>query len=403
MNATGFFREGHRPTLLCSFLYFDLSCMAWMLLGGLGNTLAADFHLSPGQKGLMVAIPVLGASILRIVVGLMTDRLGARRTALIGMTVTMFPLLLGWLWVDSLAKLLLVGLFLGVPGASFAAALPMAGRWYPPRYQGLVMGIAGAGNSGTALATFFGPRLAAVWGWPAVFALALIPVSMTWALIFLLARDAPDQAPARTLREYAAPLKTRDAWWFCVFYSVTFGGFVGLTSFLSIFFHDEYGLNMIEAGNLATLCAVFGSLIRPLGGYLSDRLGGIRMLFLLYLGLAATMGGMTLIPPLAGATALLFLGMGFLGMGNGAVFQLVPLRFPREIGVLTGLVGSAGGVGGFILPILLGVLKGKTGSFSGAFLAFSLAGLTCAVILAIVGRLWVREFVGRGGLAPQSA
>jgi NNP family nitrate/nitrite transporter-like MFS transporter len=238
---------------------------------------------------------------------------------------------------------------------------------------------------------------------PAVFALALIPVSMTWLMIALLARDAPNPAPARTLREYAAPLKTRDAWWFCVFYSITFGGFVGLTSFLSIFFHDEYGLSMIEAGNLATLCAVFGSLIRPLGGYLSDRLGGIRMLFLLYLGLAAAMGGMSLIPPLAVAATLLFLGMGFLGMGNGAVFQLVPLRFPREIGVLTGLVGAAGGVGGFILPLLLGVLKGKRGSFSGAFLAFSFAGLTCAVILAIVSRLWVREFVGRGGLAPQSA
>jgi NNP family nitrate/nitrite transporter-like MFS transporter len=296
-----------------------------------------------------------------------------------------------------------VGLLLGVPGASFAAALPMASRWYPPRFQGLALGIAGAGNSGTALATFFAPRLAATWGWQNVFAFAMIPVSLTWALIWLLARDAPDHPPARSLREYAAPLKTRDAWWFCVFYSVTFGGFVGLTSFLSIFFHDQYGLTAIQSGNVVTLLAVVGSLIRPLGGHLSDRFGGIRILFLLFLGLAIVMAGMTFLPAMPASTALLFVGMTMLGMGNGAMFQLVPLRFPREIGVMTGLVGAAGGIGGFILPTLLGGLKGMTGSFSGAFCVFALAGLTCAAILAAVSPVWEREFVGRGGLATESA
>ncbi len=264
------------------------------------------------------------------------------------------------------------------------------------------MGIAGAGNSGTAIATFFAPRLAATWGWPFVFAFALVPVVLTWVAIWLLARDAPDQPPARSLRQYAATLKTRDAWWFCVFYSVTFGGFVGLTSFLSIFYHDQYGLTAIESGNVVTLLAVVGSLIRPLGGHLSDRFGGIRLLFLFFLGLAIVMGGMAFLPSMPGATALLFAGMVMLGMGNGAMFQLVPLRFPREIGVMTGLVGAAGGLGGFILPTLLGGLKGMTGSFSGAFFAFALAGLTCAMILAAVSPMWEREFVGRGGLATET-
>jgi MFS transporter, NNP family, nitrate/nitrite transporter len=386
---------------VCAFLYFSLSCMAWMLIGALGIAIAQDFHLSPQQKGLMVATPVLGGAILRIVMGVLTDRIGARPTALIGLGATMVPLLLGWLWVTRFDQLLLVGLLLGVPGASFAAALPMASRWYPPRYQGLVMGIAGAGNAGIALATFFGTRLAVQLGWASVFGLALIPIALTAAFVAIVGRDAPDRPAPRPLREYAAPLRTRDAWWFCLFYSVTFGGFVGLSSFLAIFFHDQYGVGVIQAGNLATLCAVAGSLIRPLGGHLADRFGGIRILLWLYLGVTIVIGGMAWLPQ-SGAIALLLAAMCLLGMGNGAVFQLVPLRYPREIGVMTGLVGAAGGIGGFVLPTLLGSLKGLTGSFAGAFLLFALAGLACAVVLAAISPVWEREFVGRGGLAPQS-
>jgi NNP family nitrate/nitrite transporter-like MFS transporter len=403
MSLAEFRRIGHWPTVVCAFLYFGLSCMAWMLIGALGNMLAAEFRLSPFQKGLMVATPVLGGALLRIVMGLLTDRIGARRTALVGLGATIFPLLLGWLWVTSFERLLVVGLLLGVPGASFAAALPMASRWYRPRYQGLVLGITGAGNSGIALATFFGPRLAAALGWEMVFAMALIPVAMTALLVALFARDAHDQPPARPLRKYAAPLRTPDAWWFCLFYSVTFGGFVGLSSFLPIFFRDQYGVGVISAGNIATLCAVAGSLIRPLGGHLSDRLGGIRVLLLLYMALAIVMGALAWLPPLPGALALMFFAMCLLGMGNGAVFQLVPLRYPGEIGAMTGLVGAAGGIGGFLLPTLLGSLKGVTGSFAGAFLIFALAGLGCAAILMAVSPVWERQFVGRGGRATQSA
>src|SRR5262249_17270500 len=151
-------------------------------------------------------------------------------------------LLLGWLWADSFNKILLVGLLLGVAGASFAVALPLASRWYPPHLQGLVMGIAGAGNSGTALATFFGPRLAEWWGWHAVFGLALIPLLGTLALFAVFAKDSPSQPERKPLADYATVLGLRDTWWFCLFYSVTFGGFVGLASFLNIFFHDQYAL-----------------------------------------------------------------------------------------------------------------------------------------------------------------
>lgn len=403
MNLRDFAKAGHWPSLLCSFLYFDVSFMVWVILGALANAITSDIPMSPGEKGLLVAVPILGGAVLRLVLGVMTDRIGARRTGMIGLALTVAPLLLGWLWASSYEQLLVVGLLLGVAGASFAAALPLASRWYPPKYQGLAMGIAGAGNSGTALATFFGPSLAEAFGWHAVFALALIPVGLTLLLFVAFARDSPNQPAPKPLREYGAVLRHADTWWFCFFYSVTFGGFVGLASFLTIFFHDQYALGRVEAGYFATLCVIAGSFLRPVGGYLSDRFGGLRMLTILYVGVGGMMLGLSALPPLIVATALLFLGMGMLGMGNGAVFQLVPQRFPREIGVITGIVGAAGGVGGFLLPTMLGGLKEVSGTFGYGFAVFGLVGLVSAAALTYIGRVWEGAFVGAGGLAAESS
>ena len=400
MNLRGFRCAGHTPTLFSAFLYFDISFMVWVLLGALANSIVPEFGLSDSQKGLMVAVPLLGGAMLRLVLGVLTDHIGARRTGILGMALTIIPLLMGWLWADSFSKVLLVGLLLGVAGASFAAALPLASRWYPPRYQGLAMGIAGAGNSGTALATFFGPRLAQAWGWHAVFGLALVPLLLTLVVFLTFAQDSPRQPAPQPLAAYAEVLRLRDTWWFCLFYAVTFGGFVGLTSFLNVFFLSQYGLTKIQAGNSATLCVMAGSFLRPLGGYLSDRLGGIRMLTILYLGVGVMMLHLSALPPLAWGTLLLFASMGLLGMGNGAVFQIVPQRFSKEIGVVTGIVGAAGGIGGFFLPNLLGSLKQITGSFSGGFLTFGLVGcFGCAAALAYASRSWQGVFVGRGGVA----
>jgi NNP family nitrate/nitrite transporter-like MFS transporter len=403
MRLRDFARAGHWPTLLSAFLYFDVSFMVWVLIGALAPSIKEGLQLDDSRDafmiGFMIAVPILGGSLLRLVLGVLTDHIGARQTGLFGLALTLVPLLLGWLWADSFPQVLLVGLMLGVAGASFAVALPLASRWYPPQYQGLAMGIAGAGNSGTALATLFGPMLAGALGWHAVFGIALVPVSLTLVVFFLVARDAPGRAPVKRLADYAAVLKLRDTWWFCLFYSVTFGGFVGLASFLNTFFVAQYGLKKPEAGLFTTGCVVAGSFLRPVGGYLADRFGGIRMLTVLYAGAGLTMLGVTVLPPLGVCFALLFLGMGMLGMGNGSVFQLVPQRFPKEIGVLTGVVGAAGGVGGFFLPNLLGGLKQLTGSFAGGFLVFGLVGFTCAGLLVLVSRTWEGTFVARGGLA----
>ncbi len=407
MKLREFRRAGHWPTLACAFLYFDVSFMIWVLIGALAVSISAELGLDAErnafEKGLMVALPLLGGTILRLVLGVMTDRLGARRTALIGMVLSAIPLLLGWTWARSLPEVLLVGLMLGVAGASFAAALPLASRWYPPQYQGLAMGIAGAGNSGTALATFFGPILARSIGWHAVFGLALIPLSLTFLVFLLFARDSPNQPPPKPLKAYGDVLGWSDTWWFCALYSVTFGGFVGLASFLNTFFKDQYypddvKTGAIYAGYFTTLCVIAGSFLRPVGGYLADRFGGIRMLVVLYAGVACCMLGLALLPPLPVAVVLLFAGMGLLGMGNGSVFQLVPQRFPKEIGVVTGVVGAAGGLGGFLLPFQLGSLKALLGSFGPGFALFAGASLGCVGLLGILRTKWEGSWLGSGGV-----
>ncbi|MGE1162690.1 nitrate/nitrite transporter [Peribacillus simplex] len=386
-------KSGHAPSLLASFLYFDISFMIWVLLGALGVYITKDFGLSPAEKGLIVAIPILGGSFFRIVLGFLTDRIGPRKTAIGGMLVTMIPLFWGWLFGDNLAELYLIGILLGVAGASFAAALPMASRWYPPHLQGLAMGIAGAGNSGTLLATLFGPRIAESLGWHNVMGLALIPLTVVFVIYILIAKDAPSQPPAKPLKEYFNVFKITDTWYFCILYSVTFGGFVGFTSFLSIFFVDEYGLTRIRAGEFVTLCVIAGSFFRPVGGFIADKIGGVKLLMFLFVGLTICMFGISFLYSLTVVTILLFIGMLFLGMGNGAVFQLVPQRFSKEIGFITGIVGAAGGVGGFLVPNILGTLKQITGTYATGFLVFSAVGIVALLILGLAQLSWKKTWV----------
>jgi NNP family nitrate/nitrite transporter-like MFS transporter len=392
MDLKGFLKVGHPGTLLSAFLYFDVSFMVWVMIGALGVYIAEDFSLSPTQKGLMVAVPILAGSLLRIPLGIATDRFGPKKTGTVGLILTLLPLVAGWFWGKSIEQIFLVGLMLGIAGASFAVALPMVSRWYPPEYQGLVMGIAGAGNGGTVLASFFAPRLAEHVGWHGVFAIAVVPVLLTLALFLLLAKESPRQPSPQSLVRYLRVLKEPDAWWFNLFYMVTFGGFVGLASFLAIFFHDQYGLSRVMAGNFAALCVFAGSFVRPIGGLLADRLGGVKCLLALYGVVASLMFFVGQLPLLPWATVSLFLGMGALGMGNGAVFQLVPQRFQREIGVVTGVVGAAGGLGGFFLPSLLGLFKDLTGSYGTGFIVFGVAASCCAGLLAYVQRDWRREW-----------
>ncbi len=404
MSLREFRRAGHTPTLISAFLYFDVSFMVWVILGPLGPFLGESLQLSASQKGFLTALPLLGGSFFRLILGLMTERIGGRRTGLIGLGLTLLPLLAAWRWASTFGEFLGVGLLLGIAGASFAAALPLASGWYPPEYQGLAMGIAGAGNSGTLMATLFAPRLAQALGWRSVFGIAMIPVSLVWLFFLLMAKDAPSRRPAYRLRDYAAAFAERDTAWFCFIYSITFGGFSGLSSYLSIFYHDQYGLTKIQAGDLTTLVVVFGSFLRPIGGLISDRVGGVRMLQILLGGVAVCLAGVGTLPPVGAAVGLLILTMALLGMGNGALFQLVPQRFPAQVGMLTGIVGAAGGLGGFLLPSVLGTLKQATGSFGVGFALFAVVA-ACGLAALMSQRqnwrrTWPRESAIRAGLVP---
>lgn len=390
--TSGFLKAGHAPTLIAALLYFDISFMAWVLLGPLAPFIREDLGLTATQAGLLTAIPLLGGSLFRPVLGAVADRIGGRRTGLIGLVLTVLPLAVGWQFARTPEHLYALGFFLGIAGGSFAVALPLAGRWYPPEYQGLAMGIAGAGNSGTLLATLFAPRLAERFGWAATFGVAILPLVAVFLIFLLLAKDSPRRVTPIGAREYGALLRETDTLWLSFFYSLTFGGFVGFASFLTTFFHEQYALTRVQAGDFTTLVVVAGSFLRPIGGWLSDRFGGYRLLVALLAGFAACLLLVSALPPVGVAVALLFVGLGMLGMGNGAVFQLVPQRFPDRMGVVTGIVGAAGGLGGFFLPSMLGYVKDATGGYTAGLAGFALLFGVGLLVLLELGTRWSREW-----------
>lgn len=390
MKTTSFWKAGHTPTLLAAFFYFDLSFMVWVLLGPLAVQISKDLALTPAQKGLMVATPLLAGALLRIVMGVLVDHLKPKKAGAIGQVIVIAALTWAWLGqINSYETMIVLGILLGVAGAAFAVALPLASRWYPPEHQGTALGIAGAGNSGTAFAALFAPSLAMAFGWQNVFGWCLIPLGVAFVVYLVFAKDAPSSPPPKSLVEYLHVLKDKDAWWFMFFYGVTFGGFSGLASSLSIYFNSQYGLAPVTAGYFTAACVFAGSLVRPVGGIVADRIGGIRTLSFMYVLAACLLFIASLgIQSVEMALLVFVLAMLALGTGNGAVFQLVPQRFRKEIGVMTGLVGMAGGVGGFYLASSLGYSKQITGSYQLGLTLFAALAAAALVGLMSVKTRW---------------
>jgi MFS transporter, NNP family, nitrate/nitrite transporter len=387
-------RTGHWPSLLAAWLHFEISFMVWVLIGALGVFIARDLSLSATQKGIMVAVPLLGGAMARIIVGICTDRFGPRKTGAITMLLVTAPLAAVWWDGQSFSEMILIGSLLGIAGASFAVALPLASRAYPIEHQGFAMGVAGSGNSGAILSIAFAPLLAERLGWHAVFGLMLPVVILIAPICWSLAKDHVQPLPRMPPRVLRDLLREPDTGWFCFLYSITFGGFVGLSSYLSIFFVDQYGLTPIQAGWAAAACALAGSFLRPVGGMMADRLGGLRVLTVLYPTIAVFSGIIALLLPIPFALPAVFLMMACLGIGNGVIFQVVPQRFIHEMGTMSGIIGAAGGLGGFLVPSVLGLFKDVTGTFATGFAGYV---VVCALAMPAIQQL--RRYNGRHAMS----
>ena len=388
MNLRELRQNGHWPTLATSFLYFDVSFMVWTLLGALGVMIAPALKLNADQKFLMVSMPILAGAFLRIALSLLVDRIGTKPTGILAQLVVMASLAAAWQFgIASLNQALWLGVALGLAGASFAVALPQAGRWYPPHLQGVVLGLAGAGNIGVVIDHLAAPRIAAVWGWQAVFGAALLPLAIAFVLYVIFSKEAPGEFKRKKLSDYARLLRDGDAHWFCFFYTISFGGFVGLATAFAIYFSDQFHLSAVHAGEIAALCTLVGAVGRPFGGALADRLGGTRAMSIFYTVAAIAMVTAALFDHLWICGGAFFVASGAFGMCNGAVFQLLPQRFARDISLMTGLVGCGGGIGGFILGRLFGLSREYTGSYTAGIILFAgLAGVALGGLLLVKGR-----------------
>ncbi|MEN9486050.1 NarK/NasA family nitrate transporter [Sphaerotilus montanus] len=398
-NFKTFLQSGHWPTLAASFLYFDFCFAIWVLNGAMGPFISESFGLNAAQKGFMVSVPILAGALMRFPLGVLAQYIGRKNAAMVEMGLIICALVFGYTMVDTYDEVLAMGVLLGIAGASFGVALSLGSGWFPPKYKGLAMGIAGAGNSGTVLAVLFAPPLATQFGWQTVYGLAACTMLLPMLVMWFAAKEPPD-VEHQTFREHISCLFEKDGWSFSLIYIVTFGGFIGLASFLPTYFHDQFKVTKVEAGQLTMLATLMGSGVRVLGGYISDRIGGIHTLSGVLVLVAITLlmcgfAGSSLV-----VTTLLFmLCFAALGAGNGALFQLVPLRWPLATAVAGSMIGEVGALGGGFLPNAMGLSKQYSGSYLWGFVAFTVLALGMLAMLRIVQIRWTRTWAEKGGRA----
>jgi MFS transporter, NNP family, nitrate/nitrite transporter len=387
--------------LFAAFLYFDFSFAVWVLNGAMGPFITEQFHLTQGQVGLMVSVPTLAGAFMRFPLGVLSQYIGRKRAAMVEMSAIIIALLYGYFFVKSFNDVLAMGVLLGIAGASFGVALSLGSGWFPAKYKGLAMGIAGAGNSGTALAALFAPRLATHFGWQHVYGFAAVMMLLPLGVMAVFAKEPPD-IEHQSLRQHLQCLFEKDGWAFNLVYIITFGGFLGLATFLPSFYVKQFHVTKIQAGSLTVLATLTGSVTRVLGGWFADRIGGITTLSVVFLIAIAGIFGLMTAPSLLVTTLLFMLCFAALGAGNGATFQLVPLRWPITTAVAGGMIGEIGALGGGILPNLLGQSKQHTGPYSMGFTIYAALALVILVMLRVVSKSWTRTWVGAGGRAlPQ--
>jgi MFS transporter, NNP family, nitrate/nitrite transporter len=384
-NLRAALRTGHWPTLAGAWLHLTVSFMVWLLFGSLAVSIGEELRLTATQLSILVALPLLGGALLRIAAGWACDWYGAKQTGLLVLGLQVIAVSWAALGGTSYAELLGIGLLLGAGGASFAVAMPVASRAYPTAHQGLVLGLVASGNIGTVLILLLAPRWESVLGWRGACGIMLIPIVLTLGLFARVVRQEP---LARSItgdtwwRAAREMIRVPSVYWLCLIYGITFGGFVGLTSYLPVLLHDVYARDPIVGGSIAALCGLMGSLIRPVGGYVADRWGGLPVLVGVFVVLALMSLLTASLPALAWAVGLLVILVAAMGFGNGVIFQIVSEWFPKDIGLASGLVGAAGGIGGFLVPIWFGFLRESTGTFTSGFIALAVVSASAAMTVS---------------------
>ena len=379
-------REERRALVLATIAFF--TCFyAWSLLGPLAPGLQQQLHLTEVQVGWMVAIPVVMGSLMRIPMGALTDRFGARRVLPALMVSSALPLLALAIWHQAFWQLIVFGFLLGFAGSSFAVGVPFVSRWYSGGGQGAALGIYGMGMGGTVLAALTTPTIAEQLGTGAPFALSAVLVVAVGLVFGWAAREAPrtGRVTANLLGSFGVFRSDVRAWALTLFYFLAFGGFVAMFLYLPKLLVSVYGLGKTDAAARAAGFALLAVLARPLGGWLADRIGATRVLLVAFAGsaiLAAVLTGFyKQIVPLT--AACLSLAVAF-GLGTGAVFKMVGEEFPGHVGSVTGVVGAAGGLGGFFPPIVMATVKATTGSFTLGFLLLSATAVICLAVLTLM-------------------
>lgn len=359
---------------------FGVSFAVWGLVGALAPTFTQLYGLSATQKSLMIAVPVLLGSVGRIAAGMLADRFGGRKVFAALLVFAALPAAaIGF--STSYSQLIAFGLLLGVAGTTFPVGVGFTSRWFAPEKQGTALGIYGMGNIGQSVAVFFAPVLAIQLGdWRYVFFI-FAAITLVWGIVFYLtAENDTTTARPRTISEMMAPLKASGmAWLLALFYFLTFGGFVALALYMPTFLKEIFALTPTDAGARTAGFVVLATLMRPAGGILADKFGGARVLIVVFTaiaGLSLLLSFTTIAPFTIGALGC----AAALGLGNGAVFKLVPQYFPKETGTVTGLVGAFGGLGGFFPPLELGLVKDATGAYTFGFVLLSAFALICLAV-----------------------
>jgi MFS transporter, NNP family, nitrate/nitrite transporter len=393
-----FLKSGHAPTLFASFLYFDFCFAIWVLNGAMAPFISETFNLTPAQKGFMISVPILAGAFMRFPLGILAQYIGRKNAAMVEMVLIMFAMAYGFFFVSTYDNVLAMGVLLGIAGASFGVALSLGSGWFPPQHKGLAMGLAGAGNSGTVLAVLFAPPLAMKYGWQTVYGMAGACMLLPFIVMAVFAKEPPDR-DHQSFRQHIACLFEKDGWVFSLLYIVTFGGFIGLSSFLPTYFYDQFGVSKVEAGQLTMLAALMGSVIRIAGGWVSDRVGGVNTLTTVFCVVIVTLIAAGMQTTVAATTLLLMLCFAALGAGNGALFQLVPLRWPMTTAVAGSMIGEIGALGGGLIPNAMGLSKQYTGTYFWGFATFAGVAAVMLVMLRVVQIRWTRTWAQKGGRA----